>query len=546
MIIKRKHKRVYKGIFALIISFSWLLASWPGVLDLRFKNLELRFPQEIQEVQATHCPSGWTAIESDTKCQRVFTSGTSLTIPDDWTNTNTIEVIGGGGGAGGSGTANRGGSGGGAGAYTKIVDTTSLSPSQTANYAIGAAGAGTSGNTYPAGSGGDTFLCNSTSGCSSITDTNVIIGAKGGQGAQAHTTAGTGGAASSGVPSSGTGLVRTNGGNGGAGSTSANSDGGGGGGAGGQDAAGGNGGTGTGGAGNGGQNGGGTGGSAGNPAGAGGNGTNINGTVGSGGGGGGGNANNASGGNGGNYGGAGGGARGSGTGGSGIVGLIVITYVPEPAGVSFTLSNYRWYQDNDALNPVDAWGQGLAANTAIVALPVANDPPEPTRELRLRVNMTVNGANLSASDKRFKLQYKQGTDATCTTDSWTDVGAGGGGVIWRYATSSVTDGTTLTGNLLSSDVLQVYVKANPSALNPNSANQGQTIEYDFHIEHNGAVDASQYSFRVVETGSDGTATTELDAYTNCPTLVTRPGTANFMRHGNFFVDEVLQGFFWTD
>jgi hypothetical protein len=228
-------------------------------------------------------------------------------------------------------------------------------------------------------------------------------------------------------------------------------------------------------------------------------------------------------------------------------GVSIGTFTPEAATpATFTLSNYRWYQDDDTLNPADAWGESLAANTAIVAIPAANDPPEPSRELRLRVNLTVNDANLSASDRYFKLQYKQGTDATCTTGSWTDVGAGGGGSIWRYAVSGVADGTTLTLSRLSSDVLQVYVKANPSALNPNSAVSGETIEYDFHIEHNGAVNASQYSFRVVETGSDGTATTELNAYTNCPTLVTRPGVENFMRHGNFYVDEVLQGFFWSD
>ena len=225
---------------------------------------------------------------------------------------------------------------------------------------------------------------------------------------------------------------------------------------------------------------------------------------------------------------------------------VVYAEKDEDALTTFTLSNYRWYQDDDTLNPANAWGESLAANTAIVAIPSANDPPEPARELRLRDNMTVNDANLSALDRYFKLQYKQGTDATCTTGSWTDVGAGGGGIIWRYATSGVTDGTTLTISRLTSDVLQVYIKVNPSALNPNSAISGETIEYDFHIEHNGAVNASQYSFRVVETDATGTPTTELNAYTNCPTLTTRPGVENFMRHGNFYVDEVLQGFFWAD
>ena len=45
-------------------------------------------------------------------------SGTSWTVPSDWSNTNTIETIGGGGGGGPRATASR--SGGGGGGYSKI------------------------------------------------------------------------------------------------------------------------------------------------------------------------------------------------------------------------------------------------------------------------------------------------------------------------------------------------------------------------------------------------------------------------------------------
>ncbi len=213
------------------------------------------------------------------------------------------------------------------------------------------------------------------------------------------------------------------------------------------------------------------------------------------------------------------------------------------SGTTFSLNSYRFYVDSDSENVTDPWGNpDLAENTSLSVLPATNNPPGQGTELRIRIALTVNGSNLTANSRQFKLQYKVGTDGSCTTGTWTDVGVGGGGEIWRFASSSVTDGTTLTSLKLSvSDVLQVYAKSNPTALNPNSATVGQDIEYDFHIEHNGASDATQYSFRVVE--SDGTI---LDSYSNCPTLTTRPGVANLMRHGNFFGDQIERGFFWAD
>lgn len=227
---------------------------------------------------------------------------------------------------------------------------------------------------------------------------------------------------------------------------------------------------------------------------------------------------------------------------------ITVNYTPA-SGPQFTQNNYGWYVDSDAEDVTDFWGNpDIAQNTAISALPVTNDPPGATQELRLRVNISVSNANMTASSKYFKLQYKQGTDANCTTGSWTDVGAGGGGEIWRYATSSVTDGTDLTVSRLSpaSGVLQEYIKSKPTGANPFAVNVGQTTEYDFHIEHNGAADAKRYSLRVVETDNTGTPTTAFNGYTNCPTLTTEPGTGNLLRHGNFFADEVEQGFFWAN
>jgi len=49
-----------------------------------------------------------------------LTSGTSWTVPSDWSSTNTIEIIGGGGaGGGGSGSHAVVGAGGGGRSYAK-------------------------------------------------------------------------------------------------------------------------------------------------------------------------------------------------------------------------------------------------------------------------------------------------------------------------------------------------------------------------------------------------------------------------------------------
>lgn len=212
---------------------------------------------------------------------------------------------------------------------------------------------------------------------------------------------------------------------------------------------------------------------------------------------------------------------------------------------TFTQNKYRWYYDNDAVNPTAAWGAlAIAENTAIPIIPAGYDPPDTTQELRLRANMVVNTSALSAGTNYFKLEYKAGTDGSCTTGSWTDVGTGA----WTYATSSVTDGSNITASLsdTTSGKGEQYVKSKPSVLNNVGANVGEIIEYDFHIIGGTATPNTTYSFRIVGTDSGGTAETVLDAYTNCPTLTTEPGTADLMRHGQVFNNGLKKGFFWVN
>lgn len=222
--------------------------------------------------------------------------------------------------------------------------------------------------------------------------------------------------------------------------------------------------------------------------------------------------------------------------------------------VNFILNAYYWYEHVDNENVTSRWGNpDLDESGPIRLLPASNGPPGEGTALRLRIQILVNGNDLNPNAVELKLQYRQALNETCETgDNWVDVGASGSGAIWRYGTSTVGDGATLTQTKFStpSTIFQTYIKSATSGTNPNAADIGDYIEYDFHIEQNGADQTTQYSFRVLETNG-----TLLSQYTECPTLVTRAGTDQQMRHGNVFLpslsDDAItptleQGFTWAD
>ncbi len=235
----------------------------------------------------------------------ILTSGTTWTVPSNWSSTNTIEVIGGGGGGGGP-AANVKGGGGGGGAYAKISNL-ALTPNATVQISVGAGGAG--------GAAGATAINGTNGGATWFNGTSLAaasVSADGGKGGLAATTGGAGGLTTAGV-----GTVEYAGGAGGNGGTK----GGGGGGAAGLNGAGRSGSNGSGGQGDADY-----GGSAGGLPGGDGN---EWGTAGSGGGGGAPGGGGAQAGfDGGLYGGGGGGGNNQGAGGSGRPGVIVITYTP--------------------------------------------------------------------------------------------------------------------------------------------------------------------------------------------------------------------------
>ncbi|HKT90078.1 MAG TPA: hypothetical protein VJQ59_16655 [Candidatus Sulfotelmatobacter sp.] len=251
------------------------------------------------------CDAGWTSVSGQCRIVLTATVVTAITLPTDWSSTNTIELVsqGGIGGAGsGGGSGGAGGGGGAGGNYGVWTNNTGLSG--TYYYAAGA------GSTIGVTSFCQDSLCTSAYQCQHGAEASGTTGG---------TNSGTTCALGPGTPFLNGTLTNNNGGNGGNGGSGI--AGGGGGGAGGPNGAGGN-------------ASGSTGGTAdngtvascstgsewgtGNGSGGGCNGaaTSGNGTTGA------------------NYGGGGGGGRANGhTGGNGGNGLVIITYTPSgPVG----------------------------------------------------------------------------------------------------------------------------------------------------------------------------------------------------------------------
>jgi len=451
--------------------------------------------------------------------QTFLTTGTTWTVPSDWSNANnTIEVIGAGGGAGGgfadsSGSGGGGGGGGGGGAYAKVTNVT-LTPGATVGIAIGAAGSGGASSTSGT-SGGDTYLCSSVDGCGSITDSAVIVGAKGGAGGTsgASSTGGTGG--TGGAAASGVGTIKVNGGSGGSPSAPASAAGSGGGGGGGTAglATGANGSantTTTGGAGGAGD---GTNGGAGGTAngGTGGTGTEYDASHGSGGGGGGGNGvgngTGLPGGTGGAYGAGGGGGGGNGSkrgsggaGANGNQGLIRIIY-------NYTVqTDYRWRLDDGA----ETSGTSLAAQDTAATV-------NSNAAVRLRLGIKNQGDVTNYSYQLEYAPYSNGCGSwtavpvTATTEDFSM--AATSNYSDQAASSNVSSGPGVLTDPSGYSFAAGKLVQPPSNTASSVSLAGSTFtELEYAIQATSNAASPTYCFRVTNAG------TPLENYANYPLL----------------------------
>jgi hypothetical protein len=193
-----------------------------------------------------------------------------------------------------------------------------------------------------------------------------------------------------------------------------------------------------------------------------------------------------------------------------------------PTAVRTVSQNYyRFYEDNDALDPTTAWS-GLGENESITA---SNNPPASGDLLRIRMTLAVSGATLPAGVKSYRLEFGA-RETTCSAIVlWDEVGEiGSTTAAWRgFNGTSTADGTNLSGNpptvgdlnISIADRAGTYEEENNSATNPFAVSAGEDVEYDWLIQQNAASDQGVYCFRMVE--SDGTP---LDAYTYYPTITT--------------------------
>jgi hypothetical protein len=204
------------------------------------------------------------------------------------------------------------------------------------------------------------------------------------------------------------------------------------------------------------------------------------------------------------------------------------------SGLAVRQNYYRFYVDNNALTPSDPWPVGVAdvgENSPITAL---DEPLGESEVVRLRMTLRVANANLPAGLYDFKLQYGLRVSSCSSVGTWSDLDAAGGSGIWRgFAATGTTNGVSLSvnppnpGDLLISvaDRAGSLVEENPAPANPFLVDPGEDLEYDWFVQHNGAISRSTYCFRMVR--SDGTP---LDGYLNYPQLRTAgysPQTQNW-------------------
>lgn len=178
-------------------------------------------------------------------------------------------------------------------------------------------------------------------------------------------------------------------------------------------------------------------------------------------------------------------------------------------------NDYQLYEDNDTTDPTVPYA-GLGENAEMTR---DDNPLAVGDSVRIRMNLTVTASAMPSGVDSFILQYAQRPEAeSCTAQSaWLQIGdPASTTAAWRGAAATPADGTTITTLLLStSDVAATYEKGNPSALTPNTALVGEDIEFDWHIQHNGAADKSDFCFRMVE--ADGSP---LESYSTHPVVRT--------------------------
>jgi hypothetical protein len=186
---------------------------------------------------------------------------------------------------------------------------------------------------------------------------------------------------------------------------------------------------------------------------------------------------------------------------------------------------YRFYVHNNQVTPTDPWPPGVDDLGDNAVLTVGKQPLARGDKIRIRMTALISNDTMPAGYREFKLQYGLRSTTCSAVSSWTDVGSATSSAIWRgFTATGTTNGVAIgtdpptLGDLL---IIAVANRAgrlshqNPSVANPYAVPEGDNVEYDWQVEHNGAVAQSTYCFRMAL--SDGTA---LDGYLQYPQIRT--------------------------
>ena len=216
------------------------------------------------------------------------------------------------------------------------------------------------------------------------------------------------------------------------------------------------------------------------------------------------------------------------------------------ADLAIRQSYYQFFVDNNTLIPNDPWPLGLANLGENTAITVADEPPGNGDIVRVRIALRTSNANMPAGLVNFKLQYAL-RSTTCTALgelSWSDVGAAGAGAVWRgYAATGTVDGSVLSTDPPTGGDLKISLanragtieQQNPSAVNPYQVLEGDYLEYDWYLQHNGAIPLNTYCFRTVR--SDGTP---LDGYDSNYPQIRTAGFSPVTKNWRWYSDETVE------
>lgn len=232
-------------------------------------------------------------------------------------------------------------------------------------------------------------------------------------------------------------------------------------------------------------------------------------------------------------------------------GLNLIAVAAEQYYVNFTQNDFEFFVDDTTLSLSNVWppggGDNISENAVLTQLPFLNMALVPADKVRIQMNLGVSLRDLLVGTSAFKLQYSAAEDCTSAA-SWTDVGAVGSGAIWRlYDNTSLAASATQANQISTSTsgAEGLYTETNPSLTNPLAVDKdtSQITEFDWPVENNGATENTAYCFRMIESGDFVLTTYNADSY---PKIITAPGNADSLRHGNFFQNEGEKGFYWAN